>query len=94
VTKKVVGVFGRFRAVSPDVVFTSRTGVEAFISGIMRRFRGQYTRTDAAGLNSMFFARTMRNDLIQANTWFRDDYANDNREPTYTSSFHGTIAFI
>jgi hypothetical protein len=42
----------------------------------------------------MFFARTMRNDLIQANTWFRDDYANDNREPTYTNSFHGTIAFI
>jgi hypothetical protein len=62
----------------------------------MRRFRGQYTRTDAAGLNSMFFARTMKgNDLIQANTWFRDDYANDNREPTYTrNSFHGTIAFI
>jgi hypothetical protein len=43
----------------------------------------------------MFFARTMKgNDLIQANTWFRDDYAN-NREPTYTrNSFHGTIAFI
>jgi hypothetical protein len=42
----------------------------------MRRFRGQYTRTDAAGLNSIFFARTMKgNDLIQANTWFRDDYA-------------------
>ncbi|WP_339918649.1 RagB/SusD family nutrient uptake outer membrane protein [uncultured Flavobacterium sp.] len=82
-------------AVSPDVVFTSRTGVEAFISGIMRRFRGQYTRTDAAGLNSMFFARTMKgNDLIQANTWFRDDYANDNREPTYTrSSFSWNYSF-
>ncbi|NGY36040.1 RagB/SusD family nutrient uptake outer membrane protein [Flavobacterium sp. XN-5] len=70
--------------VSEPVVFSSRAGVEAFISGIMRRFRGQYTNVDSAGLNSIFFARTVKgNDVIQANNWFGFDYANDNREPTY-----------
>lgn len=70
--------------VSEAVVFTSRAGVEAFISGIMRNFRGQFTATDAAGVNSLFFARTVKgNDIIQANNWFGFDYANDNREPTY-----------
>lgn len=70
--------------VPETVVFSSREGVEAFISGIMRRFRGQYTSTDSAGLNSIFFARSVKgNDLIQTNNWFGFDYANDNREPTY-----------
>lgn len=70
--------------VSETVVFSSREGVEAFISGIMRQFRGQYTNVDAAGLNSIFFARSIKgNDLIQADTWFGLDYANTNREPTY-----------
>ena len=70
--------------VSPEVVFGSRAGVEAFISGIMRRFRGQYDSTDSAGLNSIFYARTLKgNDIIQSSTWFRDDYANSNREPSY-----------
>lgn len=70
--------------VTEAVVFSSRKGVEAFISGIMRRFRGQYTATDAAGVNSLFFARSVKgNDVIQSNTWFTFDYANDNREPTY-----------
>ncbi|MWB95080.1 RagB/SusD family nutrient uptake outer membrane protein [Flavobacterium sp. GA093] len=68
--------------VPEEVVFSSRKGVEAFISGIMRRFRGQYTSTDTAGLNSLFYARSVKgNDLIQENTWFSFDYANDNREP-------------
>lgn len=70
--------------VSETVVFSSREGVEAFISGIMRRFRGQFSSTDTAGLNSIFFARSMKgNDLIQADNWFGSDYANTNREPTY-----------
>jgi len=72
------------KGVTESVVFSSRKGVEAFISGIMRRFRGQYTATDAAGVNSIFFARSVKgNDIIQANNWFGFDYANDNREPTY-----------
>ena len=70
--------------VSEAVVFTSRAGVEAFISGIMRRFRGQFTNVDSAGVNSLFFARTVKgNDIIQADNWFGFDYANENREPTY-----------
>ncbi|QSB26423.1 RagB/SusD family nutrient uptake outer membrane protein [Flavobacterium sp. CLA17] len=70
--------------VSADIAFGSREGTEALISGIMRRFRGQYTSTDAAGLNSMFFARSVKgNDLIETDNWFGFDYANDNREPTY-----------
>lgn len=70
--------------VPETVVFTSREGVEAFISGIMRRFRGQYTNVDSAGVNSIFYARTVKgNDVINSPTWFTNDYANDNREPTY-----------
>jgi hypothetical protein len=71
-------------SVTSEVVFTSRKGAEAFISGILRRFRAQYTATDAAGVNSLYFARTVKgNDLINSTTWFSFDYANDNREPTY-----------
>lgn len=70
--------------VSEEVVFGSREGVESFISGIMRRFRGQFTSTDSAGLNSIFFARSVKgNDLIETDNWFGFDYANENREPTY-----------
>ena len=71
-------------AVSEDVIFGSREGVEAFISGIQRRARGQFTSVDAAGVNSIYFARTIKgNDLIHARSWWGFDYANDNREPTY-----------
>jgi len=70
--------------VTETVVFSSRKGVEAFISGIMRRFRGQFTNVDSAGLNSIFYARSVKgNDLINTTTWFNFDYQNDNREPTY-----------
>lgn len=71
-------------SVSEDVVFNSRAGVEAYISGIHRRARSQFTATDAAGLNSIYYARTVKgNDIIQGPTWFLYDYENDNREPTY-----------
>src|SRR5690606_6414115 len=71
--------------VSEDVVYGSRTGADAFMAGILRRMRGQYTTGhDAGGLNSMLYARSVKgNDVVQANTWFNFDYANDNREPTY-----------
>lgn len=70
--------------VTSEVIFGSRTGVEAFISGILRRMRAQYTATDSAGLNSIYYARSVKgNDVIQGPTWFLFDYANDNREPTY-----------
>lgn len=71
-------------AVAESVIFGSRTGVEAFISGIQRRARSQFTATDAGGVNSLYFARTIKgNDFIHASSWWGFDYANDNREPTY-----------
>ena len=71
-------------AVAPDVVYGTREGVEAFISGINRRARQQFTATDAGGIYSIYFARTVKgNDFIHASSWWSFDYANDNREPTY-----------
>lgn len=78
------------QGVPSGVVFSSREGVEAFISGIMRNFRGQFLNTsgvattDAAGLNSIFTTRSVKgNDIINTTSWYAFDYANDNREPTY-----------
>lgn len=69
---------------SPDVIFGSRDGADAFMSGIIRRMRGQFTNQDAGGLNSMLFARTAKgNDIIIGTSWFSFDYEQDNREPTY-----------
>ncbi len=71
--------------VGESVIFGSRQGVEAFLSGINRKARRQFTRTDAGGLYSMYFARTIKgNDFIHARSWYGYDYDNDNREPTYT----------
>lgn len=71
-------------SVSEDVVFNSRSGVEAFISGIHRRARAQFTDYDAGGLYSMYFARSIKgNDLIQGPTWYLYDYGHENREPGY-----------
>jgi len=71
-------------AVSDEVVFSSRTGVEALIAGMLRLTRGQYERDDSAGINSYYYARTVKgNDIIQGPTWFLFDYAHDNREPTF-----------
>ena len=70
--------------VTSDVVFGNTSTVEAFITGILRRFRGQYTSVDSAGLQSLYFARTIKgNDLIQAPSWYLFDYAHENREPNY-----------
>ncbi|WP_170309826.1 RagB/SusD family nutrient uptake outer membrane protein [Seonamhaeicola maritimus] len=70
--------------VTADVVFGDKATVEAFITGIFRLFRRQYTSVDSAGLQSIYFARTIKgNDLIQAPSWYLFDYAHENREPTY-----------
>ncbi len=69
--------------VTAEVVFADRAVVESYISGILRRFRGQYSRVDTAGLQSLYFARTVKgNDLIQ-NSWYNFDYGHENREPNY-----------
>ena len=85
--------------VAPNVVYGSRTGADAHMAGILRRMRGQFTTGhDAGGLNSMLYARSVKgNDVVQANTWFTFDYANDNREPTYrrtTFSWNFSYAII
>ena len=71
-------------SVTSSVIFGSRDGANAFVSGIMRNFRSQYDATDAAGVNSIYYARTVKgNDIIQRATWFSFDYENANREPNY-----------
>jgi hypothetical protein len=72
-------------SVNSSVIFESKAGVEAFMSGILRVSRNQFERTDAGGLYSMYFAREVKgNDLIMGFQWYLFDYENDNREPTYT----------
>ena len=67
------------------MIFESPDGAKAFMSGILRTSRSQFTRTDAGGLYSMYFARVVKgNDLIMGFQWYLFDYENDNREPTYT----------
>jgi hypothetical protein len=76
-----------------STAFDSRGSADGVLSGIIRRFRTQFpnaagnSSTDAGGLNSMLFARTVKgNDVISAANWFGFDYENDNREPTYRRS--------
>ena len=66
-------------------IFASREGVEAYLSGIYRKFRAQHnSTTDVGGIYSMYFARAVKGgDLIQKPTWYMWDYAHENREPTY-----------
>lgn len=72
------------QGVPETLVFSSRELVESFLAGMLRRTRAQFTATDAAGINSIYYARTVKgNDVIQRQTWFTFDYDNDNREPTY-----------
>lgn len=67
-----------------EVVFANRSLGDAYVTGILRRYRGQYTSTDSGGLYSLFFARSMKgNDLIQDDAWYGFDYVHENREPNY-----------
>lgn len=66
-------------------IYSSADGVNAYISGIYRKFRRQHSgTTDVGGIYSMYFARSVKgNDLIQKNSWYNYDYVHENREPTY-----------
>ncbi len=68
-----------------DDIFLSVEGVNAYISGIYRKFRRQHSgTTDVGGIYSMYFARSVKgNDLIQKPSWYLYDYAHENRSPTY-----------
>src|SRR5512145_843407 len=75
----------RTDVVPASTVFSSREGVEAYLSGIYRLFRDQYRGanavTDVGGLYSIYFARSVKGkDLIQDVPWFVYDYAHENRE--------------
>lgn len=66
--------------VTDATIYGSVEGAITYMAGIVRRTRGQYTNVDTGNLGSMFFARTVKgNDIIQASSWFRFDYDNDNR---------------
>jgi hypothetical protein len=72
------------QGLSQEVIFSSRTLADAFVTGIMRRYRAQYRATDTGGVYSLFFARTVKgNDIIQDVNWYRFDYAHENREPNF-----------
>lgn len=69
--------------VTSTVVFGDRGVVEAYITGILRNFRSQHSSVDTAGLQSLYFARSVKgNDLIQ-NSWYNFDYGHENREANY-----------
>jgi len=71
-------------SVNSSVVFSSKAGVEAFISGIHRRARAQFSNTHNGGLYSMYYARDVKaNDVLTKATWFLWDYDHTYRAPTY-----------
>lgn len=70
--------------VTADVVFSDRSIVESYVTGILRNFRRQYSTVDTGGLYALYYARTVKgNDLIQSPSWYRFDYGHENREPTF-----------
>jgi hypothetical protein len=72
-------------SVNSSVVFSSKAGVEAFISGIHRRARAQFiANTHQGGLYSMYYARDVKaNDILTKATWYLWDYDHTYRAPTY-----------
>ncbi|GAA3602674.1 RagB/SusD family nutrient uptake outer membrane protein [Flavivirga amylovorans] len=95
--------------ISEPIVFSDRDIVQAFISGIYARYKGQWdddltddsieggnqSEPDTGGLYAMYFARSLKgNDLIQSPSFFRFDYAHDNRAPTFRrTSFTWTFNY-
>ncbi|WP_303318559.1 RagB/SusD family nutrient uptake outer membrane protein [Flavivirga abyssicola] len=88
-----------------SIVFSDREIVQSFITGIYDRYKGQWdddltdgentSDPDTGGLYAMYFARTVKgNDLILAPTFYRFDYAHDNRLPTFRrTSFTWTFNY-
>ncbi len=76
------------------VVFSDRSIVQSFITGVFARYKGQWddditdgvnnSNLDTGGLYAMYFARTIKgNDLIQSPSWFLFDYAHENRGASF-----------
>ncbi len=73
---------------SDEIVFNTRSGVEAFISGILRLQRTatpltSVHRSDAAALYSIYMARSMKGKDLISDGWYMYDYQLINREPGY-----------
>jgi hypothetical protein len=77
-------------SVTKEVIFDSREGVETLLSGIHRNFRDQFlsdvtTSAEIGGVYAIYMARTLKgNDFIQRQTWYANDYDNNNRGATST----------
>ena len=77
-------------SVGKDIVFDSRESAETLLSGIHRNFRDQFlsdktTSREIGGVYALYMARTLKgNDFIQRDTWYADDYENNNRGATST----------
>ncbi|WP_109851256.1 RagB/SusD family nutrient uptake outer membrane protein [Aquimarina sp. AU58] len=70
--------------VSSEVVFGSKKGINAYMSGIIRYLRADWSSVDSSGFNAMLYARSVKgNDVINKATWYQWDYENINREPTW-----------
>lgn len=68
-------------SVPPELIYNSYEGAHAYMSGIIRRMRGQYRDTQTGNLGSMYFARTVKgNDVLISSNWFINDYAHLFRE--------------
>ncbi|MEE9361675.1 MAG: RagB/SusD family nutrient uptake outer membrane protein [Cellulophaga sp.] len=82
--------------ISPDIVFASEDGINAYMSGIIRYIRTVWSSVDSSGLNAMYYARSVKgNDVINKATWYRWDYANDYREASSTRSrFTWNMSYI
>lgn len=79
---------------SESVVFSDRSIIQSFVTGIYDRYKGQWdddltdgvnnSEVDTGGLYAMYFARTIKgNDLIQAPSVFLFDYAHENRGASF-----------
>jgi len=74
-------------SLSPDALYSSKDNATAAMAGLLRVQRGQWSETsntDAGGLYSFLFARSVKGSDIQLiGSHYNFDYTNDNREPTY-----------
>tara|TARA_B100000809_G_scaffold213624_1_gene218076 strand:+ start:40549 stop:41985 length:1437 start_codon:yes stop_codon:yes gene_type:complete len=76
--------------VSKDIIFDSRESAETLLTGIHRNFRDQFlsdvtTSQEIGGVYAIYMARTLKgNDFIQRDTWYANDYDNNNRDASST----------
>lgn len=79
--------------VSESTVFGSTEGVEAFLTGILRDGRRQFTSSTTANIASIYTARIWKgNDMILMGTFWKADYdytgrTADNMRPTFIWNF-------